>query len=50
MTTDRPYRKGLSVEQALAQLMLGSGTQFDPDLGREFLAMIERDLGASAAA
>lgn len=30
MTSDRPYRKGLSREQALAELRKSSGTQFDP--------------------
>ena len=32
MVLDRPYRRGLSVEQALAQLRAGAGTQFDPQL------------------
>ncbi|MDQ4145249.1 MAG: diguanylate cyclase [Actinomycetota bacterium] len=30
MTTDRPYRKGLSVEEARRRLERSSGTQFDP--------------------
>jgi HD-GYP domain-containing protein (c-di-GMP phosphodiesterase class II) len=30
MTTDRPYRKGRSAADALAELRLGAGTQFDP--------------------
>jgi HD-GYP domain-containing protein (c-di-GMP phosphodiesterase class II) len=30
MTTDRPYRKALSVDDALAELRRCSGTQFDP--------------------
>ncbi len=30
MTTDRPYRKGLTAEEALAELDRCSGTQFDP--------------------
>lgn len=50
MTTDRPYRKGLSVEQALAQLVAGAGSQFDPDISREFVALVEREYGASEAA
>ena len=32
MTTDRPYRKALSVEQALVELRTCAGTQFDPDV------------------
>ena len=30
MTTDRPYRRALPLESALAELHSGSGTQFDP--------------------
>jgi HD-GYP domain-containing protein (c-di-GMP phosphodiesterase class II) len=30
MTTDRPYRKALPLEDALGELHSGSGTQFDP--------------------
>jgi HD-GYP domain-containing protein (c-di-GMP phosphodiesterase class II) len=32
MTTDRPYRKAMTVDQALAELRRCSGTQFDPDV------------------
>jgi hypothetical protein len=32
MTSTRPYRKGMSVEQALCRLEEGAGTQFDPEL------------------
>ncbi len=30
MTADRPYRAALSVDEALAELTAGAGTQFDP--------------------
>jgi len=30
MTTDRPYRRALSVEDAVAELRRCAGTQFDP--------------------
>jgi len=43
MTTDRPYRKGLTTEQALNQVSLGAGTQFDPDLARIFSEVIIAD-------
>jgi len=29
MITDRPYRAGLTVDQAIDELVKGSGTQFD---------------------
>ena len=32
MTTDRPYRRALSVDFARAQLEEGAGTQFDPEI------------------
>jgi HD-GYP domain-containing protein (c-di-GMP phosphodiesterase class II) len=34
MTTDRSYRRGMSVPQALGELERCSGTQFDPDIIR----------------
>lgn len=40
MTTDRPYRKGLSLEQAVYELKKNSGTQFDPSLVKIFIAMV----------
>jgi HD-GYP domain-containing protein (c-di-GMP phosphodiesterase class II) len=39
MTSDRPYRKGLSVAEALRRLEAGSGSQFDPRMVYEFCAM-----------
>jgi HD-GYP domain-containing protein (c-di-GMP phosphodiesterase class II) len=30
MTTDRPYRAALPADEALAEVELNSGTQFDP--------------------
>ena len=40
MTSDRPYRKGLSAETALREIERGGGTQFDPDLSTAFVAMM----------
>jgi putative nucleotidyltransferase with HDIG domain len=37
MTSDRPYRKAMSPEAALAQLEQGKGTQFDPETVDAFL-------------
>jgi len=37
MTSDRPYRKGLTVETAFEELILSSGTQLDPNAVKAFL-------------
>ncbi len=39
MTSDRPYRKALSHEIATQEIHDHSGTQFDPEVAAEFLAM-----------
>jgi HD-GYP domain-containing protein (c-di-GMP phosphodiesterase class II) len=44
MTTDRPYRKGLSLETAFEELKRCSGTQFDPELVNAFLNAFENKL------
>lgn len=41
MTTDRPYRKGLSFIRAATEMEKGSGTQFDPALVRIFLERLK---------
>jgi len=41
MTTTRPYRKALSVAQAIAELREYSGIQFDPDIVEIFLAILK---------
>ena len=37
MTTDRPYRKGMSASPARALLEQGAGSQWDPRCVRAFL-------------
>jgi putative nucleotidyltransferase with HDIG domain len=37
LTTDRPYRKALSADQAIAEIKEGAGTQFDPQVVKAFL-------------
>jgi diguanylate cyclase (GGDEF)-like protein/putative nucleotidyltransferase with HDIG domain len=37
MITDRPYRAGLSIREALAEIERGSGKQFDPEVVQVFL-------------
>jgi two-component system cell cycle response regulator len=44
MRADRPYRIALSVEQALDQLRLGRGGQFDPDLNDLFIDLVEQGI------
>jgi hypothetical protein len=43
MITDRPYRRGLSREEALAEIERNLGTQFHPVVARAFVA-VERGL------
>jgi HD-GYP domain-containing protein (c-di-GMP phosphodiesterase class II) len=48
MTTDRPYRAALSIEQAADELKRMAGTQFDPDVVGAFIPLCERLLPARA--
>ena len=41
MTTDRIYKKALSLEAALDEIKRGLGTQFDPKIGLAFIKAIE---------
>ena len=41
MTTERPYRQALPVEEAVRRLRDGAGTQFDPDVVEAFLQLIQ---------
>jgi putative nucleotidyltransferase with HDIG domain len=45
MTTDRPYRKRLSVDEACRRLREGAGTQFDPAVVDVFLSLPWEDVG-----
>jgi HD-GYP domain-containing protein (c-di-GMP phosphodiesterase class II) len=42
MTSDRPYRHARSVEDALAEVERCSATQFDPDVVRALVQVVER--------
>ena len=42
LTSDRPYHKKRTKENALAMIKKGSGTRFDPFLVQEFLAIKEK--------
>ena len=43
MTHDRPYRRAVSVDEAKAELRRCAGTQFDPFITAEFIAMLEEN-------
>jgi HD-GYP domain-containing protein (c-di-GMP phosphodiesterase class II) len=50
MTSDRPYRSALPVEQAVEEVDRCSGTQFDPDVASVFLTAWEAGVfGVTAA-
>ncbi|MBS1823872.1 MAG: hypothetical protein JST93_01005, partial [Acidobacteria bacterium] len=38
MTSARPYRNPFSLEDAVLQVQLGAGTQFDPELAALFVS------------
>jgi putative nucleotidyltransferase with HDIG domain len=40
MTADRPYRKGLTVDDAVERLKAGMGTQYDPKLCAIFIGIL----------
>jgi putative nucleotidyltransferase with HDIG domain len=42
MTTDRPYHRALSVQEALAEVRAGRGTQFAPAVVDAFLATLKQ--------
>ena len=44
MLSERPYRKALSKEQTIKELKKNSGTQFDPEVVKAFLRIIQKVL------
>ncbi len=49
MRSDRPYRRALSHEQALAELRANAGTQFDPRVVAQLEAVIAVDESGTVA-
>lgn len=41
MTSDRPYRKALTKEDAIEELRKNAGTQFHPELVKKFISILE---------
>jgi response regulator RpfG family c-di-GMP phosphodiesterase len=48
MTSPRPYRPALTPEDVLSELRTCAGSQFDPVLAKEFLAIVEAGLDVDA--
>ncbi|MEA2576327.1 MAG: hypothetical protein QOH93_3625 [Chloroflexia bacterium] len=43
MASDRPYRKGMSLDEVIAEVKRCAGTQFDPDVASAFVRIAERE-------
>ncbi len=50
MVSSRPYRKGLPFEEAMRRLILGSGTQFDPEVLNSFMGISQAEMASVFAA
>jgi HD-GYP domain-containing protein (c-di-GMP phosphodiesterase class II) len=48
MRSDRPYRRALSHEDAIREIRDGAGRQFDPNLSRVFLELVDREPAVAA--
>jgi len=42
MTTDRPYRDALNMEDALNEIKINAGTQFNPDIVDDAIAALRK--------
>jgi putative nucleotidyltransferase with HDIG domain len=49
MRTDRPYRKALAFDVAVAELRANAGTQFDPDVVETFVRLVAPEGTAEAS-
>jgi diguanylate cyclase (GGDEF)-like protein/PAS domain S-box-containing protein len=45
MTENRPYRDAMSHEEALEEIRLNAGTQFDPEAARIFIEVMNEEFG-----
>lgn len=48
MTSDRPYRRGMDIDTALAEIKRCAGSQFDPDLAKLFIEIYPQGNSSSA--
>jgi len=46
MASHRPYRAGLGIEAAAAEIRDGAGTRYDPDVAKACLSLLDK--GATA--
>jgi putative two-component system response regulator len=46
---ERPYKTAWPVPQAITEIRMGAGTQFDPDVVAAFLAVVEGSIRSAAA-
>jgi len=44
MVSDRSYRKGMPHEEALAEIIRCSGSQFDPVITEVFVKLFDQDI------
>jgi HD-GYP domain-containing protein (c-di-GMP phosphodiesterase class II) len=42
MTTERPYQETKNVDEAIKELQMCSGSQFDPELAELFIRYIQK--------
>jgi response regulator RpfG family c-di-GMP phosphodiesterase len=49
MTSDRPYRKAMGLDQAMSELRRCAGTQFDPRVVEAFILVLEEQSRTGAA-
>lgn len=40
MTSDRPYRRAMTFEEAAAEIIAGAGRQFDPEIAKAFIDLV----------
>src|SRR5205807_822270 len=46
MTSDRPYRRALLVDEAVSEILAAGGTQLDPDIAEAFAELCRERTGA----
>jgi putative two-component system response regulator len=47
MTSDRPYRSAIGQEEAIKMIAQGSGKDYDPELVKIFLALVNKSISVA---